>query len=75
MAGAGAPPKTMALSVTSISKVAVIVTSLRAGVLRISARMKRSAIGPSLVMKGKQVRVDIRLPLISATLPKVAAQP
>jgi hypothetical protein len=53
MPGAVIPPKAVASSAAFVSKVATIVTSPRAGVLKINTEMKRPGAAPSLVMKGK----------------------
>jgi hypothetical protein len=52
MRGADIPPKTMASSTTSVSKVAATMTSLRTGVLRVNAGTKRPGAIPSPAIKG-----------------------
>jgi hypothetical protein len=68
MPGASIPPKAMASSPTSVSKVATTVSSPRAGVLKISARKKRPVAALSLVTKGKQAMLEVGPPLTSAAL-------
>jgi hypothetical protein len=65
VSGTGAPPKTVASALASVSKVAMTVTSLRVGVLKIGAGAKRPGMAPSLAPKGKQVRLDVGPPLSS----------
>jgi hypothetical protein len=58
-----------------VSKVAVTVTSLRVGVLKISVGTKRPCVALSPVTKGKQVRLDIWPSLTSTASPEASTWP
>jgi hypothetical protein len=75
MPRASVPPKAVASLAASVSKVDVTVTSLRAGVLKISIGMKRRGAAPSLATKGKQAGLDAGPPLTSTTPLEVSARP
>jgi hypothetical protein len=62
MPGASIPLKAMASSPTSVSKVATIVSSPRAGVLKISARKKGPVAALWLVTKGNKRGSKLGLP-------------
>jgi hypothetical protein len=73
--GASAPPKAVASSVASVSKIAATITFQKARVLKINTGMKRPAAAPSPSPKGKQAKLDAG-PLLGSAVPhKVSARP
>jgi hypothetical protein len=70
----GAPPNTVASTSTSVSKVAMTITSPRAGVLTISTGLKRLVAALLLTVKGKQAKVTAGAPS-SSVQPRVTAEP
>jgi hypothetical protein len=58
-----------------LCRVAVTMTSPRAGVLKISVETKRPGAAPSPATKGKQARLDVGPPLISTAPLKVSTRP
>jgi hypothetical protein len=75
LAVTSARSKTVASSAASVSNIAVTVTMLRVGVLKINVRMKRLSSAPSPVAKGKQARLDVDPVLTSNAPHEVCAQP
>jgi hypothetical protein len=68
---AGVPPKPRVPSGTAMSKTSTVVNAQRAGVTKISTRVKKLAVALWPLAKGKQARVDVGLPLAFATPHKV----
>jgi hypothetical protein len=68
---ANAPPKVGAPTKTVVSKSVVAVAMSKAGVLRISTRMKRPSSDSMWAPKGKQARVDVPPPLASVATHKL----
>jgi hypothetical protein len=75
VAGASVPPKPRAPLGTIMSKTASTVTAPRAGVFKINVGAKRPAMAPSPATKGKQARVDVRLPPTSTATRKAPVRP
>jgi hypothetical protein len=73
--GTNGPPKTVASSMATMSKVAATVTTSVAGVLKIRTGTKRLATAPYVVAKGKQVRLDIGPPSTFVATHQVSARP